>query len=105
MKENRRKYKWFLPIPNESTYQVSGTTYIVSSQFAEPSQNSQNMRSRFERIINNYSADLCKAAKDDITQAEYVSAAYPIEKNSDRKELNAEENSSEGAFKTLRATV
>lgn len=95
MKDKIKKHRWFIPMLSESTYQVGNTTYIVSSQFAEPSQNSQNMRSRFERIIKNYSADLCKDAKDDIIQTEYVSAAHPIKKNSDRKENNAKENSSE----------
>ena len=95
MKDKRTKYKWFLPMPNESTYQVGNTTYIVSSVFAEPSQNSHTLRSRFERIIKNNFADLCNEAKDDIIQTEYVSAAHPIEENSDRKENNAKENSSE----------
>ena len=95
MKDKRTKYKWFLPMPNESTYQVGNTTYIVSSVFAEPNKNSHNLRSRFERIIKNYSADLCNEAKDDIIQTEYVSTAHPIEENSDRKENNAKENSSE----------
>lgn len=35
MKDKRKKHRWFIPIPSESTYQVGGTTYIVSSQFAE----------------------------------------------------------------------
>ena len=95
MKDKRTKYKWFLPMTNESTYQVGNTTYIVSSVFAEPNQNSHTLRSRFERIIKNYSADLCNEAKDDTIQTEYVSTAHPIEENSDRKENNAKENSSE----------
>ena len=93
MKDKRKKHRWFIPIPSESTYQVGGTTYIVSSQFVEPNQNSHTLRSRFERIIKNNSADLCNEAKDDIIQAEYVSAAHPIKEFSDRKELNAEESS------------
>ena len=95
MKDKRKKHRWFIPMPSESTYQVGNTTYIVSSQFAEPNQNSHTLRSRLERIIKNYSTDLCKDAKDDIIQTEYVSTAHPIEENSDRKELNAKENSSE----------
>ena len=95
MKDKRKKHRWFIPIPSESTYQVGVTTYIVSSQFAEPNQNSHTLRSRFERIIKNNFADLCNEAKDDIIQTEYVSAAHPINQNSDRKELNGEENSSE----------
>ncbi|MBE6534031.1 MAG: hypothetical protein E7678_03565 [Ruminococcaceae bacterium] len=95
IKDARKKHRWFIPIPSESTYQVGGTTYIVSSQFAEPNQNSHTLRSRFERIIKNNSADLCNEAKDDIIQTEYVSTAHPIKKNSDRKENNAKENSSE----------
>ena len=95
MKDKRTKYKWFLPMPNESTYQVGNTTYIVSNVFAEPNQNSHTLRSKFERIIKNNSADLCNKAKDDIIQTEYVSTAHPIEENSDRKENNAKENSSE----------
>ena len=79
MKDKRTKYKWFLPMPSEATYQVSGTTYIVSSQFTELNQNSHTLRSRFERIIKNNSADLCNEAKDDIIQTEYVSTAHPIE--------------------------
>ena len=82
-------------MPSEATYQVGNTTYIVSNVFSEPSQNFQTMRSRFERIIKNNSADLCNEAKDDIIQTEYVSTAHPIEENSDRKENNAKENSSE----------
>ena len=93
MKDKRKKHRWFIPIPSESTYQVGVTTYIVSSQFAEPNQNSHTLRSRFERIIKNNSADLCNEAKDDIIQAEYVSTAHPIKENLDRKELNAEESS------------
>ena len=95
IKNALKKHRWFLPMPSEATYQVSGTTYIVSSQFAEPNQNSHTLRSRFERIIKNNSADLCNEAKDDIIQTEYVSTAHPIEENSDRKENNAKENSSE----------
>ena len=95
MKDKRKKHRWFIPMPSEATYQVSGTTYIVSSQFAEPNQDSHTLRSRFERIIKNNSADLCNEAKDDIIQTEYVLTAHPIEKNSDRKENNAKENSSE----------
>ena len=68
IKNARKKHRWFILIPNESTYQVNGTIYIVSSQFAEPNQNSHTLRSRFERIIKNYSADLCNEAKDDIIQ-------------------------------------
>ena len=93
MKDKRKKHRWFIPMPNESTYQVGGTTYIVSSQFAEPNPNSHTLRSRFERIIKNNSADLCNEAKDDIIQTEYVSTAHPIKEFSDRKELNAEESS------------
>ena len=92
MKDKRTKYKWLLPMPNESTYQVGNTTYIVSSVFAEPNQNSHTLRSRFERIIKNNSADLSTETQGDIITAEYVSAANPI---SDRKEQNAEENSSQ----------
>ena len=95
MKDKRKKHRWFIPMPSEATYQVGNTTYIVSNVFSEPSQNFQTMRSRFERIIKNNSADLCNEAKDDIIQTEYVSTAHPIEENSDRKENNAKENSSE----------
>jgi hypothetical protein len=95
IKDARKKQRWFIPIPSESTYQVGGTTYIVSNQFAEPKQDSHTLRSRFERIIKNNSADLCNEAKDDIIQTEYVSTAHPIEENSDRKENNEKENSSE----------
>lgn len=95
IKDTRKKHRWFIPMPSESTYQVGNTTYIVSSIFAEPNQDSHTLRSRFERIIKNYSADLCNEAKDDIIQTEYVSTAHPIEENSDRKENNAEKNSSE----------
>ena len=77
---------------NESTYQVNGVTYIVASQFATRSEDAHTLRSRFERLIKNNSADLSTETQGDIITTEYVSAANPI---SDRKEQNAEENSSQ----------
>ena len=92
MRGKKNKNAWVMSMPNESTYQVNGVTYIVSSQFEMRSDDSHTLRSRLERLIKNNSADLSTETQGDIITAEYVSAANPI---SDRKEQNAEENSSQ----------
>ena len=92
MRGKKNKNSWVMGMPNESTYQVNGVTYIVSSQFETRSEDSHTLRSRFERLIINNTADLSTETQGDIITAEYVSAANPI---SDRKEQNAEENSSQ----------
>jgi hypothetical protein len=92
MRGKKNKNSWVMSMPNESTYQVNGVTYIVASQFETRSEDSHTLRSRFERLIKNNSADLSTETQGDIIMAEYVSAANPI---SDRKEQNAEENSSQ----------
>ena len=92
MRGKKKKNSWLMSMANESTYQVNGVTYIVASQFETRSEDSHTLRSRFERLIKNNSADLSTETKGDIITAEYVSAANPI---SDRKEQNAEENSSQ----------
>ena len=92
MRGKKNKNSWVMSMPNESTYQVNGVTYIVSSQFETRSEDSHTLRSRFERLIKNNSADLSTETQGDIITAEYVSAANPI---SDRKEQNGEKNDSE----------
>ena len=92
MQGKKNKNAWVMSMPNESTYQVNGVTYIVASQFEPRSGDSHTLRSRLERLIKNNSADLSTETQGDIISAEYVSAANPI---SDRKEQNAEENSSQ----------
>ena len=92
MRGKKNKNSWVMGMPNESTYQVNGVTYIVASQFETRSEDSHTLRSRLERLIKNNSADLSTETQGDIITAEYVSAANPI---SDRKEQNAEENSSQ----------
>ena len=92
MRGKKKKNSWVMSMANESTYQVNGVTYIVSSQFEPRSGDSHTLRSRLERLIKNNSADLSTETQGDIITAEYVSAANPI---SDRKEQNAEENSSQ----------
>ena len=92
MRGKKNKNSWVMGMPNESTYQVNGVTYIVASQFETRSDDSHTLRSRLERLIKNNSADLSTETQGDIITAEYVSAANPI---SDRKEQNAEENSSQ----------
>ena len=92
MRGKKNKNSWVMGMPNESTYQVNGVTYIVASQFETRSEDSHTLRSRLERLIKNNSADLSEETKGDIITAEYVSAANPI---SDRKEQNAEKNSSQ----------
>ena len=91
MRGKKNKNAWVMSMPNESTYQVNGVTYIVSSQFETRSDDSHTLRSRLERLIKNNSADLSTETQGDIITAEYVSAANPI---SDRKEQN-EENCSQ----------
>ena len=92
MRGKKNKNSWVMSMANESTYQVNGVTYIVASQFETRSEDSHTLRSKFERLIKNNSADLSTETQGDIITAEYVSAANPI---SDRKEQNAEENSSQ----------
>ena len=93
MRKNTKKNFWVIGIaPYESTYKINGVTYTVSSQFESRKDEGHTLRSRFERLIKSNSTDLTTAAEGDIITAEYVSAAHP---NSDRKEQNAEENSSE----------
>ena len=91
MRGKKKQNNWIMSMPNESSYQVNGVTYIVSSQFETRSEDAHTLRSRFERLIKNNSADLSTEKDGDIITAEYVSAANPI---SDRKEQN-EENSSQ----------
>ena len=93
MRKNTKKNFWVIGIaPYESTYQINGVTYMVSSRFEPRKDEVHTLRSRFERLIKSNSADLTTTVEDGIITAEYVSAAHP---NSDRKEQNAEENSSE----------
>ena len=80
------------PRATERTYQVNGITYIVTPQYLDKGED--NMRTRFERIIKNLT-HLTDAADGDTIKAEYVSAADPTEKSSDRKEQNGEKNDSE----------
>ena len=77
----------------ERTYQVNGITYTVTPKYLDEGED--NMRTRFERIIKNNLTHLTDAADGDTIKAEYVSAADPTEKSSDRKEKNAGKNDSE----------
>ena len=77
----------------ERTYQVNGITYIVTPKYLDDGED--NMRTRFERIIKNNLTHLTDDAGGDTIKAEYVSAADPTEKSSDRKEQNGEKNDSE----------
>ena len=77
----------------ERTYQVNGITYTVTPKYLDEGEH--NMRTRFERIIKNNLTHLTDAADGDTIKTEYVSAADPIEKSSDRKEKNAGKNDSE----------
>ena len=77
----------------ERTYQVNGITYTVTPKYLD--EGDENMRTRFERIIKNNLTHLTEAADGDTIKAEYVSAADPTEKSSDRKEQNGEKNDSE----------
>ena len=78
------------PRGKERTYQVNGITYTVTPKYLDEGEH--NIRTRFERIIKNNLAHLTDDADGGTIKAEYVSAANPI---SDRKEQNAEENSSQ----------
>ena len=77
----------------ERSYQVNGITYIVTPKYLDDGED--NMRTRFERIIKNNLTHLTDDADGDTIKAEYVSAADPTEKSSDRKEQNGEKNDSE----------
>ena len=77
----------------ERTYQVNGITYTVTPKYLDEGED--NMRTRFERIIKNNLTHLTDDADGDTIMAEYVSAADPTEKSSDRKEQNGEKNDSE----------
>ena len=77
----------------ERTYQVNGITYTVTPKYLDEGED--NMRTRFERIIKNNLTHLTDAADGDTIKTEYVSAADPTEKSSDRKEQNGEKNDSE----------
>ena len=57
MRGKKNKNSWVMSMPNESTYQVNGVTYIVSAQFEPWSGDSHTLRSRLERLIKNNSAD------------------------------------------------
>ena len=81
------------PRTKERTYQVNGITYIVTPKYLDGGE--QNVKTRFERIIQNNLTHLTDDADGDTIKAEYVSAADPIEKPSDRKEKNAGKNDSE----------
>ena len=77
----------------ERSYQVNGITYIVTPKYLDEGE--QNVKTRFERIIKNNLTHLTDAADGDTIKTEYVSAANPTEKSSDRKEQNGEKNDSE----------
>ena len=77
----------------ERTYQVNGITYTVTPKYLDEGEH--NIRTRFERIIKNNLTHLTDDADGDTIKAEYVSAADPTEKSSDRKEQNGEKNDSE----------
>ena len=77
----------------ERTYQVNGITYTVTPKYLDEGED--NIRTRFERSIKNNLTHLTDAADGDTIKAEYVSAADPTEKSSDRKEKNAGKNDSE----------
>ena len=81
------------PRAKERTYQVNGITYIVTPKYLD--EGDDNMRTRFERIIKNNLTHLTDGADGDTIKVEYVSAADPTEKSSDRKEQNGEKNDSE----------
>ena len=81
------------PRAKERTYQVNGITYTVTPKYLDEGE--QNVKTRFERIIKNNLTHLTDDADGDTIKAEYVSAADPIEKSSDRKEKNAGKNDSE----------
>ena len=81
------------PKARKRSYQVNGITYIVTPKYLDEGED--NMRTRFERIIKNNLTHLTDAADGDTIKAEYVSAADPTEKSSDRKEQNGEKNDSE----------
>ena len=81
------------PRAKERTYQVNGITYTVTPKYLDEGEH--NMRTRFERIIKNNLTHLTNDADGDTIKAEYVSAADPTEKSSDRKEKNAGKNDSE----------
>ena len=81
------------PRAKERTYQVNGIIYIVTPKYLDEGED--NMRTHFERIVKNNLTHLTDAADGDTIKAEYVSAADPTEKSSDRKEQNGEKNDSE----------
>ena len=81
------------PRAKERTYQVNGITYTVMPKYLDEGED--NMRTRFERIIKNNLTHLTDAADGDTIKAEYVSAADPTDKSSDRKEQNGDKNDSE----------
>ena len=81
------------PRAKERTYQVNGITYTVTPKYLDEGE--QNVKTRFERIIKNNLTHLTDDTDGDTIKAEYVSAADPIEKSSDRKEKNAGKNDSE----------
>ena len=81
------------PRAKERTYQVNGITYTVTPKYLDEGEH--NMRTRFERIIKNNLTHLTDDADGDTIKAEYVSAADPTEKSSDRKEQNEGKNDSE----------
>ena len=81
------------PRAKERTYQVNGITYIVTPKYLDEGE--QNVKTRFERIVKNNLTHLTDDTDGDTIKAEYVSAADPIEKSSDRKEKNAGKNDSE----------
>ena len=81
------------PKARERSYQVNGITYIVTPKYLDEGE--PNVKTRFERIIKNNLTHLTDDTDGDTIKAEYVSAADPTEKSSDRKEKNAGKNDSE----------
>ena len=81
------------PRAKERTYQVNGITYTVMPKYLDEGEH--NIRMRFERIVKNNLTHLTDDVDGDTIKAEYVSAADPTEKSSDRKEQNGEKNDSE----------
>lgn len=81
------------PRARKRSYQINGITYIVEPKYLD--EGGQNIKTRFEKIIKNNLTHLTDNSEGDTIKAEYVSAADPTEKSSDRKEQNGEKNDSE----------
>ena len=87
MRGKKNKNSWVMSMPNESTYQVNGVTYIVEPRFQVIDSNDAKMpQEKFARIIEKSAAHLQVTPDSDKIQAEYVLKSAGEEEYADQNQ-------------------